>query len=113
MEVYMVDEKWIDSEKKIARRVYDLALNQEYTEIIEEFKIKALRVKSSEDLWAMQKYLENAHRDLEARYDFRYSQLIIVFGNLMHRGRIAKDQLKGLSENKINEICRIASIKSQ
>jgi hypothetical protein len=101
---------WTESEKKIAHRVYESALQRELAEIIEEFKTKAANVKTPEDMWAVQKYLERSQREIEEKYDYRYSQLILIFGRLLREGRIEEDDLKGMAEDKLADIRRVANL---
>ena len=49
-------------------------------------------------------------REIEQKYDYRYSQLILVFGRLVREGRIAEEQLRGLSEEKLSYIRRFVSL---
>ena len=106
----MNDLKWSESEKKLARRVFEAALQRELAEIMAEFKAKAERVTSPYDMWALQDYLRDKQRQIEAKYDYRYSQLIIVFGTLLYQKRIQEDDLLGLSEEKLASIRRVATL---
>lgn len=62
MDEEMLNQKWSDKEKKIARRAFDAALERERAAILEEFKQKAASANSFEDLWAIQAYLEKTQR---------------------------------------------------
>ena len=106
----MNDLKWSESEKKLARRVFEAALQRELAEIMAEFKAKAERVTSPDDMWALQDYLRDKQRQIEAKYDYRYSQLVIVFGTLLYQKRIQEDDLLGLSEEKLASIRRVATL---
>ena len=48
--------------------------------------------------------------EIDAKYDYRYSQLIIVFGALLRQQRIQEDDLLGLSEEKLASIRRVATL---
>jgi hypothetical protein len=106
----MLDQKWSDKEKKIARRAFDAALGRERVAILEEFKQKAANANSFEDLWAIHAYLEKTLRALDAKYDYRYSQLIMGFAILLREGRVTESELGGLSEEKLAEIHRVSSL---
>lgn len=45
-----------------------------------------------------------AARKIERKYDYRYSQLPWVVGQLIRQGRIQEAELAGLSEEKLNYI---------
>jgi hypothetical protein len=104
------DLKWSASEKKIARSVFDMALASELTELIAEFKRRAAPASSAEDLWKIQQYLQRRQHELNEKYDYRYSQLPLVFGKLVREGRVRESQLIGLAEDKLSIIRRIASL---
>ena len=102
--------KWSPSEKKIVRRVYDTALESELAEIMADFKARAAAVASSDAMWDLEGYLHRKGREIEDKYDYRYSQLIFLFARLLREGRIREDQLHGLSEEKLSYIRRIVSL---
>ena len=106
----MPDGTWTDAEKKIARRVFEAALQRELAEVLEEFKVKAASSKEPEDMWAMQEYLAQARREIDGKYDYRYSQLDLVLGRLLREKRIDELELKGLAEEKLAYIRRVASL---
>ena len=101
---------WTEAEKKIARRVFERALHQELGEVMAEFKARAARAKEPEDMWAVEEYLAQARRDIDKKYDYRYSQLHFVFGKLLREKRIEEQDLKGLAEEKLAYIRRVASL---
>ena len=101
---------WSESEKKIARRVFQAALRRELAEVMAEFKEKAANAKEPEDMWAVQEYLARMQREIDSKYDFRYSQLILVFGRLLHEQRIQDSDLVGIAEDKLAYIRRVASL---
>lgn len=102
--------KWSDSEKKIARRVFESALQQELAEILSIFKDKATRAKGPGDMWAIETWLSRRRREIDVKYDFRYSQIIIVFGRLLRENRITEEQLAGLEDDKLSRIEHIAAL---
>lgn len=106
----MPDLKWTDSEKRTARRVFEAALAAELAEVMSEFKQKAAGVSTADEMWALETYLGTRRREIEAKYDFRYSQLLLVFGALLREGRVQPADLRGLSDEKIRSICRIAAL---
>lgn len=104
----MFDARWKESEKKIARRAFDAALQREVRALMVEFKARAAAAADPADLWAIEEDLGRARRDIDARFDYRYSQLHLVFGRLLREGRIEERELAGLSDDKLEAIRRIA-----
>jgi Photoprotection regulator fluorescence recovery protein len=101
---------WSASEKKLARSVFDAAVAAELAELMAEFKAQAARVTEPHEMWAIGEDLWRKRRDFDAKYDFRYSQLLMVFGRLVREGRVQETQLSGLSEDKLAIIARIATL---
>ena len=106
----MYDLKWSDSEKKLARRAFEAALTHELVELMAEFKAKAAAAAEPDDMWSVQDFLHRKRREIDEKYDYRYSQLPLVFGRLLREGRIQEQQLSGLAEEKLSYIRRIASL---
>lgn len=106
----MHDIKWTNSEKKLAREVFDAAVQQELSEIIADFKSKAEALSEPDELWSLVKRTDRRRQEIDDKYDFRYSQLLRVFGQLMREGRITEQSLTGLSEEKVSIILRIAGL---
>ena len=106
----MHDLKWSESEKKIARRVFEAALQQELGEIMTRFKEKAAVAEKPDDMWAVESWLAHRRRDIDNKYDFRYSQLVIVFGKLLRERRVTEEELAGLGEDKLSYIERVATL---
>jgi len=106
----MYDLKWSESEKKLARHVFEAALTAELAEVMAEFKARAAAAAEPDDMWSIQEHLYRKRREIDEKYDYRYSQLPLVFGRLLREGRIQEAQLAGLAEEKLSYILRIASL---
>lgn len=105
----MHDLKWSDSEKKLARRVFQAAVSAELQATIADFKHRAAAISSPEEMWDLEDYLRRRRTDIDQKYDYRYSRLIFVFGHLLREKRIRETDLAGLSDDKLEKIRRIAS----
>ena len=102
--------KWSESEKKLSRRVFEAALTTELAEIMSDFKSRAAQLSTPQDMWDLEDYLVRKRRMIDEKYDYRYSQLIFVFGRLVREGRIQESELNGLSKEKLEYIMRIVSL---
>ena len=102
-------DKWSPGEKKIARRAYDAALQREFAALINRTKEMAALLATSADMWDLHHFLSRQMRDIERRYDYRYSQLILVFGCLMREKWLDEKDLEGLAADKIDAIRHIAT----
>jgi hypothetical protein len=102
--------KWSEREKKIARAVFNAALQQELAEVVTKFKAQAERVQTPDELWPLADWLAQQRRHVDERYDFRYSQLILVFAGLLREGHITRSQLDGLAPDKLAFIDGLTSL---
>ena len=108
----MQNLSWSDSEKKLSRRVFESALQTELAEIMTAFKATVAAITTPDEMWVLQDALARKRREVEGKYDYRYSQLIMVFGRLLHEGRVTRAQLHGLSEEKLAFIERLHSLSA-
>ena len=95
---------WSKSEKVIARKAFDAALGRELLEVIREAKQMANEIQHSSDLWDLERYLTERRKEIDRKYDYRYSQLTHVFGRLLHERRVNEEELHGLREDKMRLI---------
>lgn len=102
-------DKWSPSEKKIARAAFDAAQQREFAALISRTKEMSAQLATSADTWDMHHFLSRQLRDIERKYDFRYSQLILVFGRLLREKWLDESDLEGLSADKIDAIRHIAT----
>lgn len=102
--------KWSASEKKLSRRLFETALEAELSEVMAEFKSKAASLDVPHAMWELEGYLAHKRRAIAEKYDYRYSQLLLVFSRLVREGRLREEQLHGLSEEKLSYIQRILSL---
>lgn len=98
------DLTWSGSEKKIARHAFDAALESALSGIIAEFKAKAAAVATPSEMWAIEGYLRQRSREVDGMFDYRYSQLLFVFAQLLCKGYLDEAQLAGLSADKLEII---------
>lgn len=103
------DLKWSPSEKKVARAAFDKALEVALGKTLAEFKKKASDAATFSDMWEIEDHLRQQRRNLEQMFDYRYSQLIVVFGGLIRKGYLDEKLLAGLSQDKREEIDRFLS----
>jgi hypothetical protein len=95
---------WSKSEKAIAHKAFDAALERELQEVIQEAKQKAGQIKEPADLWDLEHYLTERRKEIDRKYDYRYSQLDLVFGRLLREKWINEEDLRGLGEDKMQAI---------
>ena len=54
------------------------------------------------DVWDLEDFLTDKRRNMDRKYDYRYSQLVFVFSELIREGWLEESMLNGLNEEKID-----------
>jgi len=104
---------WSKSEKAIARTAFDAALKRELQEVMQEAKQMANEIKEPADAWDLEHYLTERRKEINRKYDYRYSQLTHVFGRLLSEGRVSEEELRGLGEDKLKPILSVAKFLAE
>jgi DNA-binding MarR family transcriptional regulator len=94
------DLKWSPSEMRVARKAFDAALDSALNKIMAEFKRRAAAATSPSEMWDVEDYLRAQRREINEVFDYRYSQLLLVFPFLIRLGHMEESLLDGLSEEK-------------
>ena len=107
------EPSWSRSEKAVARTAFDAALKRELRELIQEAKQMASQINEPADLWDLEHYLTQRRKEIDRKYDYRYSQLTHVFGRLLHESRLGEEELRGLREDKLKSIRSFAKFLAE
>lgn len=107
MSIY--DLKWSSDEKKVARKAFDNAYYREMEEIKSLFLEKAANIKNSTDLWEIEDFLNQKRKVVDEKYDYRYSQLIVVFSRLLIEGYLSEKDISELAEEKRELIKKLSN----
>jgi len=110
---YQNEPIWSRSEKAIARTAFDAALGRELHEVIQQAKKMASQIQQSSDLWDLEHYLTQRRKEIDRKYDYRYSQLTQVFGRLLYEKRLGEEELRGLREDKLKSIRSFAKFLAE
>ena len=110
---YQNEPIWSRSEKVVARTAFDAALGRELHEVIQEAKRMASQIQQSSDLWDLEHYLTQRRKEIDRKYDYRYSQLTQVFGRLLYEKRLRQEELRGLREDKLKPIRSFAKFLAE
>ena len=92
---------WSSKEKSIARQAFERALHRELEATIRQAKQIAVRIKEPDELWELERYLAQCRREIDSKYEYKYSTLLLVLADLAREGRISLDELRGLAEDKL------------
>ncbi len=62
----------------------------------------------------MELYLTERRKEIDRKYDYRYSQLTQVFGRLLYEKRLREEEdLRGLREDKLKSIRSFAKFLAE
>src|SRR5229473_4589370 len=101
---YQNEPTWSKSEKAIARTAFDAALKRELRDVMRKTKQMANQIKEPADVWELELCLTERRKEIDRKYDYRYSQLTQVFGRLLYEKRLRQEELRGLREDKLKPI---------
>jgi hypothetical protein len=104
---------WSHAEKVIARQVFNAALQQELAELMSELKAQAQRAAEVDDIWRIHDFLGLRRREINEKYDYRYSQHILLFATLLVQKRIQAEDIAGLAEEKLDIIARVVRLSAR
>jgi hypothetical protein len=104
---------WSKSEKAIARTAFDAALKRKLLEVMQVAKQMADEIKEPADAWDLEHYLTERRKEINRKYDYRYSQLTHVFARLLSEGRVSEEELRGLGEDKLKPIWSFAKFLAE
>ena len=108
----MRDLDWSASEKKAARAAFDAAFVRECNAIKHEAEAMFQRTPDAAEVWRVHDYLSEKRREVDQKYDYRYSVLISVFGRLLSEGWVTEAELAKLKPEKLELIRRNAAMWS-
>ena len=97
-------DKWTKKEKTVARRAFENSYRKECGEIINKMREIANNAGETDDIWRLYDFLDEKREEINIKYDYRYSVLILVFARLLKEGWITVNDLEGLKEDKIDRI---------
>ena len=101
---------WSVAEKRIARAVFDRAVDAELADLLAEFQRRVAALDDPRDMWPLADWLDRNQREFDEKYDYRYSRLPYVFARLIREGRVAETELTGLGDDKLEIIRRAAAL---
>lgn len=99
---------WSPAEKRAARAAFEAAWARECTALKHEAEAMLSRSADPAAIWDVGDYLAKKRREIDQKYDYRYSVLTRVLGRLLAEEWLNDDEIAALAPDKIAEIKRIA-----
>lgn len=95
---------WSKSEKQIAQQAFNQAYKRECEALIQQIQEKFPKIVEPETLWELHDLLSNKRKEINEKYDYRYSIIIFVFARLIKEGWLDLSELQGLGKDKLSQI---------
>ncbi len=100
-----METTWTKSQKKVAKELYNLAREREYAGLIEQ--IQSTEITIADDVWRLREMLNRKAREMDEKYIYRYSRIILLFARLVNEGYLHIEELKKLGDEKYRRICQL------
>lgn len=104
--------EWSKKEREIARQAFEAAYFRECMAARDVARKMAAEIIDPAGLWRLSDYLAEKRKEMDEKYDYRYSVLPLVFARLIREGWIKHEDLSGLSDEKLEQIQEIAKIEA-
>ncbi len=62
-------------------------------------------------VWRLHDYLTEKRREIDQKYDYRYSVLLLVFSRLVSEGWLTLDDLSAIGAEKLDFIRNVMSLR--
>lgn len=106
----MKELRWSKTEKQIAKNAFERAYGRECVDLAKTIRLKAEKIKEPADIWRLRDFLNREVKDIENKYDYRYSVLMLVFARLIKDGWLRVDDLIGLDQEKIDRVIALLNL---
>jgi hypothetical protein len=103
-----LDTDWSDTEKNVARNAFDKAYERELNSLMQSVREGSAHIEKPEDLWRLHDLLSAKRHEIDGKYDYRYSALMIVFAGLVKEGWLTIEELSGLESQKLAKITALS-----
>ena len=100
----MRELKWSSTERVVARRCYERILQQELDAAIQSTKERAAKISQASELWELERHLTRLGKEIDRKYQYKYSTLVLFFADCVREGRLDLDDLRGLADDKLSYI---------
>jgi hypothetical protein len=64
----------------------------------------AAQIRRAPELWELEHHLTQLRKEIDRKYEYKYSTLVLVFADLVREGKLDPEDLRGLSEEKLRYI---------
>ena len=109
----MIALNWSAHERKAARSAFEAALSRELAEVRRGIESILRSSDDATEIWRVRDYLNEKAREIDHKYDFRYSVLIGVFAQLIAEGWLTIEELAGMDSEKLDLIRERNAVRKQ
>ncbi|KAM3095786.1 hypothetical protein ACKFKG_13070 [Phormidesmis sp. 146-35] len=104
----VTEAEWTDTEKKVAKTVFDKAYNREVEALLKQVQEQASTIVELSDLWKLHDFLSAKRHEIDGKYDYQYSALLFVFAGLVKEGWLHLTELEGLAQDKRSKVIALS-----
>ena len=104
----MREMSWSATEKLVARKAFDRALQRELGALMQSAKLMAANIQQPSELWELERHLTQVRKEIDRKYEYKYSTLLLLFADLVREGKLNTEDLRGLAEDKVRFVRRYA-----
>ena len=104
----MNELRWTKSEKIVAKRAFEKCCQKACEALLTKLKERIASADKPSDLWSVHDFLTEELKEIEYKYDYRYSVLILLFARLLKEGWLQESDLYGIEDDKIEKIKYLA-----
>lgn len=102
---------WSKKQKETARVLFDLAKQRDYDNLMQS--VKDFCLEEDGDIWKLKDFLNTKANEFDIKYDYRYSQLPLLFTNLEEEGLLYASELEALGADKFQQIKEISNFRKK
>ncbi|MCD6199268.1 MAG: hypothetical protein J7K15_12010 [Deltaproteobacteria bacterium] len=106
----MNDTRWSKTAKKKAREAFEKAYERECADLTDQIRAKAKAIREPSDIWNLHDFLMQKRKEVDDKYDYRYSMLDFVFARLIKEGWLSFQELEGIGDDNIVAEARVSTI---
>jgi hypothetical protein len=104
VEYFRREVKWTATEKKVARKAFDKALERHCIAAATEARRMLENMTDPSDVWGVEAYLSERRKTMDRTCHYSYSDLLDVFSTLTVDGWLKEEDLGGIQPQKIADI---------
>ena len=97
---------WTKAEKELARELFQTIRKREFEKLTLDIQNKSSIIENENDIWNLREFLNEKEKEMDSKYDFRYSVLIDQFIFFINDSLLSLDEISSFSKEKKDKITK-------